>query len=138
MGAQAGVADEPAPVEGRPHHVHVGQVAAAEIRIVVEKNVAVVHVGCERGDDGAHRIGHRAEVDGQVGPLRHHLAADIEDAAGIVAGRLQQRGVGGLCQDHPHLLGDLVQTVLDDLEGGGIGLVHNVSHGRFVPSCRSL
>src|SRR6266540_4262693 len=34
-----------------------------------------IHLGCERGDDGAHRIGHRAEVDGQVGPLRHHLGS---------------------------------------------------------------
>ena len=72
--AQAGVAEQPSFVERRPHHVHVRQVAAAEIRIVVDENVALVHVGGERGDDGAHRIGHRAEVDRQIGPLRHHLA----------------------------------------------------------------
>ena len=62
-------------MEGRPHHVHVGQVAAAEIGIVVKKDVALVHVRREGGNDGANRIRHRAEVDGEVGPLRHHLAA---------------------------------------------------------------
>ena len=64
---------QPALGESRPHHVHVGQMAAAEIGIVVDEHVAVVHVGRKRRDHGAHRIGHRAEVDRQVGPLRHHL-----------------------------------------------------------------
>ena len=120
-------------MEGRPHHAHVGQVAAAEVGIVVDKDIAFVNVGRELGDDGADRVRHRAEMNRQIGSLRHHRAAGIEHAARIVTGRLEQRRVGGLGQDHPHLLGDLVEAVLDDLEGGGIGLLHRVCHPCFTP-----
>ena len=44
MGAQTGVTEQSAVVEGGPDDVHVGQVAAAEIGIVVEEDVALVHV----------------------------------------------------------------------------------------------
>ena len=128
MRAQASVAEQLAVIECGPHHIHVRQVAAPEIGVVVDENVAVVHVGSEHGDDGAHRIGHRAEVNRQIGALRHHLAACVEDAAGIIASRLQDRRIGRLGEDDPHLLGDLVEAVLDDLEGGGIGPLHQVFH----------
>ena len=133
MRAQAGVAQQPAPVEGRPHHIHVGQMAAAEVGIVMDEDIAFVHVIRERTDHGANRVRHRAEMDGQVGPLRHHLAAEIEHPAGVIAGRFQQWREGGLGEDDAHLLGDLVETVLDDLEGGGIGPVHRVIHRRLAP-----
>jgi hypothetical protein len=38
----------------------------------VDEHVAVVHVGTEGGDNGAHGIRHGAEVDRQIRPLRHH------------------------------------------------------------------
>ena len=89
MGAQTGVTEQPAVVEGGPDDVHVGEVAAAEIGIVVEEDVAVVHVRREHRDDGANRIGHRPQVDRQIRSLRHHRAISIEHAAGIIARRLQ-------------------------------------------------
>src|SRR5262249_56018211 len=64
-----------------------------------------------------------------------HLSARGERGAGIVAGRLQQRRVGGLRQDDPHLLSDLVKAVFDDLEGGGIAPRRRVFHFRPAP-CR--
>jgi len=89
MGAQTGVTEQSAAVEGGPDDVHVGQVAAAEIGVVVQEDVALVHVRCEHGDDGANRIGHRPQVDGQIRPLRHHGAVSVEHTAGIIARRLQ-------------------------------------------------
>src|SRR5215475_14228413 len=44
MSAQAAVAEEFAVVECRPYHVHVRQMAAAEIGVVVDKNITVMHV----------------------------------------------------------------------------------------------
>ena len=125
--AQAGVAEQAPVVEGRAHHVDIGEVAAAEVGVVVDEHVAVVHVGAEGGDHGAHRIGHGAQMDRQIGPLRHHRSLGVEHAAGVVAGRFQDRRVGGLGEDDAHLLGDLGEAVLDDLEGGGIGLGRRVS-----------
>ena len=138
MGTQTGVAEQLARVEGRPHHIHVGQVAAAEIGIVVNENVAVVHVPGKGGDDSTNRVRHRAEMDRQIGPLRHHLAAGVEDAAGIVAGRLQQGRIGGLCQDNPHLLGDLVKAVFDDLERSGISRLRRIIHCCPAPCGRRV
>ena len=44
MGAQTGVTEQPAVVEGGLDNVHVRQVAAAEIGVVVQEDVALVHV----------------------------------------------------------------------------------------------
>ena len=68
-------------------------------------------------------------MDRKVRPLGDHLAPRVEHAAGIVAGRFQNRRIGRLGKDDPHLLGNLVETVLDDFEGGGIGLEQRVLHG---------
>ena len=121
VGAHAGEAEERALVEGRRHHVHVGQVAAAEVGIVVDEDVA----RRERARGADHRLHgerHRAEMDRQVRALRHHLAGDVEEAAGVVARHLEERRVGGLGEHHLHLLGGAVERVLHHLEGGGIEL----------------
>src|SRR5262245_9125245 len=138
MRAQAGVAEQLAGVESGPHNIHVGQVAAAEIGIVVNKDVGVVYVAGKGGDDGANRIGHGAEVDRQIGPLRHHLAAGVEDAAGIIAGRLEQWRIGGLCQNNPHLFGDFVEAIFDDLESRGISRLRSIIHCRPAPCCKRV
>jgi hypothetical protein len=94
----------------------------------MDEHVAVVHVRAKGGDDRAHRIRHRAEMDRQVGALRDHVTCRVEHAAGIIARRLEDRRICGLRQDDAHLLGDLVEAVLDDLEGRRIGLRGHVVH----------
>src|SRR6516162_3991318 len=89
MRTQAGVAEEVAIVKCRPNHIHVRQMAAAKIGIIVNKNIAAVYVRCETSDNGANCIGHRAEVNGEIGALRYHFAPSVEDTTRIVAGRLQ-------------------------------------------------
>src|SRR5690606_8292151 len=49
-----------------------------------------------------------------------HQAVAVEDAAGIVAGDLEDRRIGRLRQDDLHLLRGLEQAVLDDLERCGV------------------
>ena len=119
--AHAAEAEQAAFVECGRDDVHVGQMRAALIRIVVDEHVAGRDIG-KRLHDRAHRIGHRAEMDRQVGALRDHVAADVEDAAGVVAGHLQQRRIRGLRQDDLHLLGRAGERVLHHLEAGRVGL----------------
>jgi hypothetical protein len=118
--ADAAIAEQRLAREGGSDHVHVGQMRAAVIRVVVDENIARFGAG-EGGDHGAHGVGHRAEMDRQVRPLRHHLAGGVEDAAGIVARDFQQRRIGGLGEDDLHFLGRRDQRVLHHLEAGGVG-----------------
>src|SRR6516162_11134874 len=97
--------------------------AAAEIGIVVDEDIAGVHVRCETSDNGADGIGHRAEVNGQVGSLRDYLAPSVKDTARIIAGRFQKGRIRSFGEYNPHLFGDFIETVFDDLEGGRIGLL---------------
>ena len=110
-------------VEGRRDHVDVGQMAAAEVGVVVDEHIARLERG-RRLDHRLDRQRHRAEMDRQVRSLRHHLAAHVEEPARVVAGHLEQRRVRGLGQHDLHLLGRAVERVLDDLERRGIGLTH--------------
>ena len=107
--------------EGGSDHVHVRQVRAAEVGVVVDERVARPDVFSPGLGHRAHRIRHRAEVDGEIGALRHHVSAGVEHAAGIVPGDLEDGRVGGLREHHLHLLRDRVEAVLHDLEGGGVG-----------------
>ena len=120
VGAHAGEAQQGVLVEGGHDHVDVGEMAPAEVGIVVDEDVAGLEGG-EGADDRLHRQRHGAEMNGQIGPLRDHLAGHVEEAAGVVARHLEQRRVGGLGQHHLHLLGGAVERVLHDLERRGIG-----------------
>ena len=95
--------------------------------------------GCDigkRAHDGADRVGHRAQMDRQVRALRDHVAGDVENPAGVIAGDFQQRRIGGLRQHDLHFLGGRGQGVLDDLEPRGVGLqCANDRIGPLVNSC---
>ena len=87
----------------------------------MDENIA----GCdirERLHDRAHRIGHGAEMDRQIGTLRDHVALNIEDAAGVVAGHLQQWRIRCLRQDDLHFLRRARKRILHYLEAGWVGL----------------
>ena len=119
--AHAAEAEQPAVVEGRRDDVHVRQMRAALIRIVVDEHVARADIG-ERLHDRAHRVRHGAEMDRQIGALRHHVAPYVEDTAGVVAGHFQQRRIRRLGQDDLHLLRRTGERVLHHLETGRVGL----------------
>ena len=109
--------------EGRGDDVHVGQVAPAEVGIVVDEDVARLEAAPGL-DHRLHGQRHGAQVNGQIRSLGHHLAVDVEEPAGVVAGHLEDGRVGGLGEDDLHLLCGGVERVLDDLEGGGIAVAH--------------
>jgi len=111
----AAEADQPLIVKAGRHHIDVGQVGAAVIRVVVDEHVARFDLR-ESADHGAHGVRHRAQMNRQIRALRDHVAVPVEDAAGVVAGDLEQRRIGGLGEDDLHLLGGRDQRVLDHLE----------------------
>ena len=133
MRAHAAEAQQLAAMEGGHHDVHIGQVRAAAIGVVVDEDVAFGHIG-EGSGDAADGIGHGAQMDRQIRPLRHHLPGGVEQAAGIIPGHLQQRRIGGFGEDDLHLLGGRDQGVLHHLEAGGVDAgkrigLHRVSSG---------
>lgn len=118
VGAGGGEALQAGMREHRHHQGHIGQVRAAEEGIVEHDDVA--GAPGEAVDDGAHGIGHRAQVHGDMRSLRHELAMAIEQGAGIVLPILDVRGQGGAPERRPHLVADAGQAVGEDAELDGV------------------
>ena len=96
----------------------VVEVRAAEVGVVEGDDVAGGEVeALEGGGDGS---GHGAEVDGDVGGLRDHVAVGVKEGAGVVLALLDVRGEAGAAEGDAHLLGDGGEEVLEDLEGYGV------------------
>ena len=92
---------------------HVGQVRAAGVRVVEDRDLAGLEPEAhDRGD----RIGHRAEVDGDVLGLRDHPPTLVEQRGRAVAALLDVRGERGADQDGAHLLRDRPQGSADHLK----------------------
>ena len=103
----------------------VVEVGAAEVGVVEGDDVAGVELeALERGGDGS---GHGAEVDGDVGRLRDHVALGVKEGAGVVLALLDVGGEAGAAKGDAHLLGDGGEEVLEDLEGYGV-------YGHFLPA----
>ena len=74
--AHGGVADDLATAGcDRLHEREIGEMRAAVIRIVEEKDVVRARIA---GADRAHRLRHGAEVDGNVRRLRDHASVGVE------------------------------------------------------------
>ena len=96
----------------------VVEVGAAEVGVVEGDDVAGVELeALEGGGDGS---GHGAEVDGDVGGLRDHVAVGVKEGAGVVLALLDVGGEAGAAEGDAHLLGDGGEEVLEDLEGYGV------------------
>ena len=96
----------------------VVEVGAAEVGVVEGDDVAGSEVeALEGGGDGG---GHGAEVDGDVGGLRDHVALGVKEGAGVVLALLDVGGEAGAAKGDAHLLGDGGEEVLEDLEGYGV------------------
>ena len=106
--------------DGRDHR-HVGQVRAAEIGVVQDRDVA-------RGPGGerlhrAHRLRHRAEVHRDMGGLRQQSALGVEDRAGVVLALLDVGRERGVAQRRAHLFGRGGDERVEDREPRRIGRV---------------
>ncbi len=100
-------------VEHRRDDRDVGQVGAARERVVEHPRRAV---GVVLARDGGDRVGHRAEVDGDVLGLHDELAVGVEERARGVAALLDVRGVARADQHRAHLLADRAQSAGGDAQ----------------------
>ena len=99
--------------DGAGHERDVGQVRAAGVRVVEDRDLAGLEPEAHDRGDG---FGHRAEVHGNVLGLRDHPPALVEQRGRAVAAFLDVRGEGGADQDGTHLLRDRPQRRADDLQ----------------------
>ena len=124
-------AEELPAVEVRAHEAHVGQVRAADVRVVEDEHVAVgqIPVGGHLVDDRAHGEGHDADEDRQAVPALDEgvsRVAVVEAVARVVGlgddgveGRSEERGV--------HLVGDLFHAAGEDGQRDGVDGLGDVS-----------
>jgi hypothetical protein len=108
-------------VEDRRNHRDVGQMRAAVIGGVQRIDVAGADLRVE-ADHGFDRAVHRAEVHRHVRGVGDERALGIEDGAGEVEPFLDVHRMGGVLQRHAHLLGDVHEEVVEDLEQDRVGL----------------
>ena len=98
---------------GSRHERDVRKVRAARVGIVERPHLAegrtVLH---HRGN----RIGHRAEMHGNVLGLRDHATALVEERGGAIAPLLDVRGERRADEHCAHLFGHRAQEAADDLE----------------------
>jgi hypothetical protein len=101
------------PEDGAGDEGHVGQVGAARVRVVEDRDLARLE---PEPHDGRDRVGHRAEVDRDVLRLRDHPAALVEQRRRAVASLLDVRRERRADQDGAHLLRDRPKRGTDHLE----------------------
>ena len=121
-------ADELARCEHGRHQGHVGEVGAAQVGVVDDGDVSLAPG--RKGRDGRHRLGHGAEVHGDVGGLRDHLAVGIEDGAGEVSALADVGRVARPPERHAHLLRGRSEEGVPDGKAGGI-VAHDGVTTRF-------
>ncbi len=103
------------------HDRDVGQVRAAVVRVVEHIHVAALHGGVAL-DHGLDRLAHRAQVHRHVRCVGDQFAVGVEERATEVESLLDVHRVGGVLQPQPHLLGDVHEQVVEDLEHHRVGL----------------
>ena len=94
----------------------VGKVGAAGVRVVEDPRLARRGVVRTNRRD---RLGHRAEVDGDVLRLRDHPPVGVEERGRAVTALLDVRREGRAHEDRAHLLGDRAQRAPDHLQLDG-------------------
>ena len=99
--------------EHRHEDGQVGQMVAAVIGIVQQKNVARLDVAGEEFADRPRRVGQGADMDRHVLGLRDQPAVEIADRGREIAARIEDLRIGGAQHRLAHLLDDRQQTMLD-------------------------
>ena len=94
----------------------VGQVRAAVVRVVERVHVAALHRAGVARDHGLDRLAHRAEVHRHVRRVGDQVAVGVEEGAREVEPLLDVHRVGRVLQLQAHLLGDVHEEVVEDLE----------------------
>ena len=122
VGAVAGEGDQRAADEHRPRDHPVGQVVAARfVGIVEQEHVLRLDAAGEVAQDRAHREAAAAGVDRDAVGLADQRAARVGDEAGEVVALAEDRRARGARHHPAHLVRDVVEPVLHQRQGDGIG-----------------
>ena len=123
MSAVTGKSDEPAVDKGWLKDRPVGQmVAAGDIRVVGEKDVAVVDVVGEGLEQGAHGKAAVAALDQHTVSLADERAFGVGDEIREIVVLAEDRAVRRAQHDLAHAPRDIVETVLGQRKDDRIGL----------------
>ena len=109
-------------VEDRHGEGHVVEVAAGDVGVVGEQDVAGIEVlDAVVRELGLHRVAHAADEHRQAEPDRDRVALRVEQADGEIERLVDDHVVGGAHQVGLHLLGRGDETVAHDFGGHRIG-----------------
>ena len=118
----AGERHQLAVMEDRHREGHVVEMAAGDVGVVGEQDVARLEIlDAVMIELGLHGVAHAADEHRQSEPDRHRVALRVEQADGEVERLVDDHVVGGAHQVGLHLLGRGDETVAHDLGGHGIG-----------------
>ena len=111
----AGERHQLAVVEDRHREGHVVEMAAGDVGVVGEQDVARLEIlRAEMRELGLHRVAHAADEHRQAEPDRHRVALRVEQPDGEVERLVDDHVVGGAHQVGLHLLGRGDETVAHD------------------------
>ena len=100
----------------RCHHRHVGQMRAAVIGVVQHIDIARPHAPGVARHHRLDRLAHRAQVHRHVRRVGDQAAVGVEQGAREVEPLLDVDRVGGVLQLQAHLLSNVHEQVVEDLE----------------------
>ncbi len=133
----------PVLLEDRHKRGQVGQVVAAVIGVVEQKDVALVDVLAKELGHRLRRIGQGADMDRHVLGLGDQPAVEVADRRRKVAARVEDLRIGGAKHRFAHLFDDRQQAMLDDRCDDRVDTIAQGSYHRFsttplIPNWRSL
>ena len=106
----------------RGDHGHVGQVGAAVIGIVEGDHIARLQRLPPQPQHGLHAFAHRAEMDRDMRRVGHQRALGVEHRARKIQPFLDVDAERCVLQHRAHLLGDVHEQIVEQLEQHRIGL----------------
>ena len=114
--------DQLAVIEDRLVHAGIDGMTAAEGRIIVEDEVALVDVALEEFRHRLHGGNERSEMNRNVLALQDHLRSRIEKCCRIIMRQIEHRGARRLFQRQRHLALRRFENAAHHGEGDGIDL----------------
>ena len=114
-------ADQLALMEDGHHNCDVGRVGRAEVRIVVENDVAGVDVVAEQRDDALDDLRHRAHKHRSRVGLGDVVALSVKQSGTEILGLANDRRVRHAVEDAGHLLRDGVEGAADHAHQDRLG-----------------
>ncbi len=129
VGGDGREAEQLALVEDRHRHGDVRRVRGAEVRVVVDDDVALLELALEPVQEAADVPGQRADVHRRRVGLAQLAALRVEDAGAEVLGLADDRRVAHAEEDARHLLRDGVEGAAEHAERDRIDLDARAGRG---------